>query len=270
MEELWITEGPREFERWLVQGKVDPKQVERIREGLEITAKGRIGEVGGEQSPEIYFPDLAARPWWNRSDFPWLDRLEESAPAILEELQARKVGADDAVSHPTGLAQDGKWRALYLSCIGRPYSKNVAAFPQTLKTLSEIPGGADCGMTYFSTILGGTHIRPHSGFTNAHLRCHLSLVATEGSRIRVATEERAWEEGKAFVFDDSFEHEVWNEGDERRTVLLFDFWHPDLSAPEIEALTYMMGVWRRMYSRHFWAHQMDTSANRGSSTLLAS
>ncbi|MER7736453.1 aspartyl/asparaginyl beta-hydroxylase domain-containing protein [Streptomyces erythrochromogenes] len=257
MEELWITEGPREFERWLAERKVDPKEVERIREGLEITAQQRIGEVGGEQSPEVYFPGLTAQPWWSRSHFPWLDDLEAAAPAILEELQAIGLHDDRAVSHPTGLAEDGKWRALYLSCIGRPYAKNVAAFPRTLKTLSMIPGAADSGMTYFSTILGDTHIVPHSGFTNAMLRCHLSLVTTEGSRIRVATEQRAWEQGKAFVFDDSFEHEVWNEGQERRTVLLFDFWHPDLSGPEIEALTYMMDVWRRMFSRHFWAHQMD-------------
>ncbi|MFF6871968.1 aspartyl/asparaginyl beta-hydroxylase domain-containing protein [Streptomyces sp. NPDC090109] len=260
MEELWITEGPREFDRWLAQGKVDPQQVERIREGLEITAEGRIGEVGGPQTPEIYFPGLTARPWWSRDDFPWLDELEAAAPVILEELQALGVDLDSAVSHPTGLAEDGKWRALYLSCIGRPYAKNVSAFPRTLKTLSAIHGATDSGMTYFSTVMGGTHIRPHSGFSNAHLRCHLSLVATEGSRIRVDSETRAWQEGKAFVFDDSYDHEVWNEGEERRTVLLFDFWHPDLTSPEIEALTHMMGVWRRMYSRHFWAHQMDASS----------
>lgn len=269
MEELWITEGPREFERWLAQGEVDPKRVERIREGLEITAEGRIGEVSGEQSPAIYFPGLTARPWWSRSDFPWLEQLEAAAPVIREELQALDVDVDNAVSPPTGLTKDGKWRALYLSCFGRPYAKNVAAFPRTLNTLSVIPGATDCGMTYFSTILGGTHIRPHSGFSNVHLRCHLSLVATEGSRIRVATGERTWEEGKALVFDDSFEHEVWNQGDKRRTVLLFDFWHPDLSASEIEALTYMMAVWRRMYSRQFWARQMDAASASTSPSLFA-
>jgi aspartate beta-hydroxylase len=256
MEELWLTEGPREFERWLAQGDVDRKDVERIREGLEITAQGRIPEVAGEQSPEVYFPGLTARPWWSRDDIPWLDYLETAAPVILQELQAFPADAERSVSHPTRLAPDGQWRALYLCCIGRPYPKNIGVFPLTLKVLSEIPGATDCGMTYFSMIEGGTHIASHSGFTNAHLRCHLSLIATEDSRIRVANEVRRWVEGKAFVFDDSFDHEVWNEGSERRTVLLFDFWHPDLSQAEIRALTYMMGVWRRMYSRYFWAQQV--------------
>ncbi|MEV6726333.1 aspartyl/asparaginyl beta-hydroxylase domain-containing protein [Streptomyces xanthochromogenes] len=256
MDELWITEGPREFERWLAHGEVDRKQVERVREGLEVTAQGRIGEVAGNQSPEVFFPGLTARPWWNRDDFPWLDDLEASASVIRGEFQAIAGHTDHTVAPPTGLAEDGKWRALYLSCIGKPHAKNLAAFPRTLKTLSVIPGGTSSGMTYFSTILGGTHITPHSGFTNAHLRCHLSLINTEGSRIRVAGEERSWEEDKAFVFDDSYEHEVWNEGSDRRTVLLLDFWHPDLTSPEIVALTHMMSVWRRLYSRDFWAKQM--------------
>ncbi|MFD5388218.1 aspartyl/asparaginyl beta-hydroxylase domain-containing protein [Streptomyces sp. NPDC127074] len=256
MDKPWITEGPREFERWLALGEVDPKQVERIREGLEITAQGRISEVGGDQSPTIFFPGLTARPWWSRDDFPWLDDLEAAAPVIRGEFHAFDQDVDYTAPAPTGLAEDGKWRALYLACIGRPYARNLPAFPQTLKTLSVIPGGTSCGMTNFSTVLGGTHIAPHSGFTNAHLRCHLSLINTNSSRIRVANEERSWEEGKALVFDDSYEHEVWNEGSDRRTVLLLDFWHPDLTAPEIAALTHMMDIWRRMYSRNFWAHQV--------------
>ena len=248
MEELWLTEGPQEFQQWLDRVDVDPKDVERIREGLEITAQGRIREVAGDQEPEVFFPGLTSRAWWSQVDFPWVADLEKAAPVIRQELLEFPTEIDHSVPHPTGLAPDGKWRALYLSCIGRPYAKNIAAFPRTLDVLSGIPGATDCGMTYFSSIEGGAHIAPHSGFTNAHLRCHLSLIATEGSRIRVANEERRWVQDKALVFDDSFDHEVWNEGSERRTVLLFDFWHPDLTPVEVEALSHMMGVWRRMYS----------------------
>ncbi|SCK13792.1 aspartyl/asparaginyl beta-hydroxylase domain-containing protein [Streptomyces sp. WMMB 322] len=256
MEKLWITEGPREFEKWLSLGKVDPKDVERIREGLDITAQGRIREFSGSQDPTIFFPGLTSRPWWGRHDFPWLEDLEGAAETITDELRAGGRDTSSSVPSPE-LAEAGHWRAQYLCCIGRPYTRNLPEFPRTLKALAPIPGATDSGMTYFSTVLGGTHIAPHSGFSNAHLRCHLSLITTEGSRIRVADEERVWQEGKAFVFDDSFEHEVWNEGSERRTVLLFDFWHPDLSAPEIEALQHMMGVWRRMFSRQFWTRQMN-------------
>lgn len=31
------------------------------------------------------------------------------------------------------------------------------------------------------------------------------------------------------MFDDCYEHEVWNKTDEDRVLLLFDLWHPDLA-----------------------------------------
>ena len=52
--------------------------------------------------------------------------------------------------------------------------------------------------------------------------------------MRVADQILHWGDGKMFVFDDSFEHEVWhyNERNETRLTLLFDFRHPDLKPDE--------------------------------------
>lgn len=43
--------------------------------------------------------------------------------------------------------------------------------------------------------------------------------------IRIGDQVRAWEEGKCLVFDDAYEHEVWNRTEEERVLLLVDFWH---------------------------------------------
>ena len=261
MEDLWITQGPAELDAWIERTGVERDAVARIAEGLRISAEGRVAEHADGQSPEVYFPGLRSTPWWDdRSSFPWLDRLEAAAPDIRAELTAYRAREDRSVSHPTGLAPQDAWRALYLTCIGKAQDDVRAFFPRTVDALRAVPGEASCGMTYFSSIEGETDIAPHSGFTNAHLRCHLSLVATEGSSIRVHAEWRSWVEGKAIVFDDSYDHEVRNRGPERRTVLLLDFWHPDLSPVEISALDHMMDVWRRMYSRHFWADQLTGGA----------
>jgi aspartate beta-hydroxylase len=56
----------------------------------------------------------------------------------------------------------------------------------------------------------------------------------------VGTETRWWEEGKCLVFDDSFDHEVWNLSHKPRAVLLVDFWHPDLMPAELRALEQIM------------------------------
>lgn len=37
------------------------------------------------------------------------------------------------------------------------------------------------------------------------------------------------EAGKCLVFDDCYEHEVWNKTKRERVLLLFDLWHPDLA-----------------------------------------
>ena len=77
----------------------------------------------------------------------------------------------------------------------------------------------------------GTHVLPHTGPTNTRLRAHLGLVVPETGLVemRVGPQTLRWSEGKVFVIDDSFEHEVWQAGEGLRLVLLVDFWHPDLS-----------------------------------------
>lgn len=77
---------------------------------------------------------------------------------------------------------------------------------------------------------------------------HLPLIVPEPKKcgIRVAGETRQWEVGKALLFDDAFEHEVWNDGDNERVVLLFDVWHPDLTQDEITAVQAMFQEVERM------------------------
>merc|ERR1711990_425986 len=86
----------------------------------------------------------------------------------------------------------------------------------------------------FSRLTPGTHLRPHCGPTNTHLTCHLGLKVPAGCEIRCGTEKRIWKEGKCLIFDDSFEHEVWHQGDSVRLVLLIRFWHPEF-VPSLRA-----------------------------------
>ena len=50
-------------------------------------------------------------------------------------------------------------------------------------------------------------------------------------RIRVGDEIREWRAGECLIFDDSFEHEVWHDGEGDRIVLICDMWHPELDVP---------------------------------------
>ena len=88
----------------------------------------------------------------------------------------------------------------------------------------------------------GTGVDAHSDGRNFILTAHVGLkIPKEKDKcwISVAGERRSWEENKVLLFDTSFMHETANESDEERYVLIIDFWHPDLTTAECEALTFI-------------------------------
>lgn len=89
---------------------------------------------------------------------------------------------------------------------------------------------------FFSAVNPGTHIMAHHGPNNKKLRLHFPMTGLEGTRLRVADDVRGFEVGKAKVFDDSFDHEAWHDGDSTRINLIVDFWHPDLTDDEVKFL----------------------------------
>jgi aspartyl/asparaginyl beta-hydroxylase (cupin superfamily) len=68
---------------------------------------------------------------------------------------------------------------------------------------------------------------------------HLPLVVPPGCGFRVGNDVRAWAEGQAWVFDDTIEHEAWNDSEQLRAILMFDIWHPQLTGPERALVTAM-------------------------------
>ena len=71
-----------------------------------------------------------------------------------------------------------------------------------------------------------------NGFVNTRLICHLPLIVPASCGLRVGNETRTPIEGKAWLFDDTMEHEAWNDSDQTRVILLFEIWRPELTAEE--------------------------------------
>src|SRR4029077_2985906 len=105
---------------------------------------------------------------------------------------------------------------------------------------------------FFSILEPRTRIPPHTGVTNARLTVHLPLIVPQGCRFRVGSETREWVPGRAWVFDDTIEHEAWNDSDTPRAILIFDVWNPYLSTAErdlVRAATDAVGQYYREPSR---------------------
>ena len=92
--------------------------------------------------------------------------------------------------------------------------------PETTRIIESVPGLTTAG---FSWMAPGTHIKPHNGYTDTVLRCHLGLVVPPECALRVGDQTRSWQEGKTMIFDDTIVHEAWNRGDSQRIILLLDF-----------------------------------------------
>ena len=116
---------------------------------------------------------------------------------------------------------------------------------------------------YFSCLEPGTRVAPHSGPTNVRLRCHLALEVPPDCGMRVGGVERPWEPGRCVVFDDSFEHEVWNDSRRRRVVLVLDLWHPDLTTDEMELLAglHRFASANQAATKKYWARN-EAAARR--------
>jgi aspartate beta-hydroxylase len=78
----------------------------------------------------------------------------------------------------------------------------------------------------------GQRIEPHTGFLNCRLIVHLSLLTPPGCSFRVGNETRYCQRGKAWVFNDTIEHEAFNPTGQTLVILLFEIWRPELSADE--------------------------------------
>ena len=77
-----------------------------------------------------------------------------------------------------------------------------------------------------------TRIPAHTGIANFRLVVHLPLIVPPDCGFRVGAETRQWRIGEAWVFDDTIEHEAWNDSDQTRIIFICDVWSPRLSQEE--------------------------------------
>ena len=107
--------------------------------------------------------------------------------------------------------------------------------PETAALLDGLPLADHSGRAptvFFSLLEPHTRIPPHTGVSNTRAIIHLPLMLPPGCGFRVGGETREWEIGRAWAFDDTIEHEAWNDSDQMRAILIFDVWNPHLTEEE--------------------------------------
>jgi aspartyl/asparaginyl beta-hydroxylase (cupin superfamily) len=220
----------------------------RFEEALNILSGHTRAFV--QEPTNFYFPGLPQRAFYDPADFAWTAALEAQMPAIRDEAQAvlaDRAGVAPYVEAPAdrpakahSLMNDPRWSAFHLFRAGKPVPDHARRCPATMAALARLPLPRVAGrspMALFSILAPGTHIKPHNGMLNTRLICHLPLIVPANCRLRVGNHTRSVEAGKMLIFDDSIEHEAWNDSNEVRVVLIFEIWRPELSAAERQGLT---------------------------------
>jgi aspartyl/asparaginyl beta-hydroxylase (cupin superfamily) len=208
-------------------------------------------KVYQQQPVEGHFPYLPAIEYFDRSLFPWFGQLEAATDIIRADLlslwEEQEPGFRPYVAFdPTEpvnqwgeLNHSTRWSAWFLWENGVKDEAHCARCPATAAVMEklpllDIPGRGPTVM--FSVLQPHTTIPPHTGSTNVRTTVHLPLVVPEGCRFRVGSETREWREGEAWAFDDTIEHEAWNDSDSPRAILILDTWNPLLSEHERAAV----------------------------------
>jgi beta-hydroxylase len=172
------------------------------------------------------------RPVFDPRHFPWVQAVEADWQKVRAELDHVMQYRDampsfqDIVKEVGTIQQDDQWKTFFLKGVGMDCEENARRCPETMQVLNKIPG---CTTGFFSILSPHKHIPHHRGPWAGVLRLHMGLIVPEPAhlcRIRIADQIHAWSEGKCLIFDDTYNHEVWNDTDGYRVVLFVDFERP--------------------------------------------
>jgi ornithine lipid ester-linked acyl 2-hydroxylase len=169
---------------------------------------------------------------YDTAAFPWAAGLEREWRAVraeLDRIMVRKAelpNVQDITADAASLSHDSDWKIFPLIAYGIRSQPNIERCPETWRIVQGIPG---LTTAMFSILEPRKRLPPHRGPYNGVLRLHLGLLVPEPRErltIRVGAELRHWQEGRVLIFDDAYEHEVWNESSQVRVVLFVDFAKP--------------------------------------------
>ena len=205
--------------------------------------------TGGSRRP--IFHDIATTR-------PELLALDRNFAVIREELLGVLPGKRsipryhelDRMQYPISgrVDQDKDWKVFPLNILGVKPRAYYERCPRTTAILDTIPGLFEA---FFSILEGGKSIPPHEGPYRGYLRYHLGLVVPQKNppSIRLKDQVYTWKEGESILFDDSWEHEVYNQAEGDRVVLIVDIRRP-MPQPFDAVNRLAQAVMKPVYGRH--------------------
>jgi aspartate beta-hydroxylase len=226
-----------------------PAEQRRVETFIDTTLRTRKRY---QQEPlEYYYPGLPAIEFYDRAELPWLPEFEAATPSIQAELASILVEDEEGfrpyiqyedhmpLDQWRELNKSPRWSAFHFYNRGNAVEERCRRAPATLEASRKLPQphvDLRSPTAMFSVLQPKTRIPAHHGVANFRLVAHLPLVLPPNCGFRVGGETREWRIGEGWAFDDTIEHEAWNDSDQVRIILICDVWSPRLSPDEREAI----------------------------------
>jgi hypothetical protein len=232
-----------------------PTGLERIRGLLDVFGGRREASLAAGQAMkhQLFLPDLPTSPWLDPGAFGELPNVLAAAQPELKAEVAADVGTP--VFRPYGEMGDrpivdggtpAGWEELRLWEDFHPTAA-VLRYPAAARAVRAITEANSLVNTIaVITMKHGTRLPPHVDPANWNVSLHLGIVVPAGAAIRVGGETRTWREDACIAFDNSFEHEAWNEGAVTRVIFAVHLGHPNLTAAERVALRRLSDRYRSL------------------------
>jgi aspartyl/asparaginyl beta-hydroxylase (cupin superfamily) len=261
----------RKLEEQLIDGlPKDLSPAEESRAERFISNRARRTRHFHQEPSDFHFPGLPEIEFHDPMQFTGLHELEQATDEIRAEFDAL-IAAEAAemvpyIQYPDRvplrqwkeLNRSHKWTAIHLIQNGETIVQNARHCSKTMEVIAKmdqphVSGASPNAM--FSLLAPHTRIPPHTGVANTRVVCHLPLIVPPNCGFRVGEVTREWRVGEAFVFDDTIEHEAWNDSDELRVVLILDLWVPVLGPGDRRAITSVIGAAGKAFSEKHAGHR---------------
>lgn len=174
------------------------------------------------------------------------ETIRDEAAEVMREREHIPAFGKISPDHRR-IAQTSAWKSFFFKGYGYDIAANRARCPKTAALIDQVP---DVVVAFFSIFELGTHLRDHYGVTKAMLNVHLGLLIppkTDRCEIRVRDTIRTWTPGEFLIFDETFNHEAWNDSSEPRVVLFLQVMRPMRWPGRVMGKLFLSGLKRTTY-----------------------
>lgn len=209
------------------EGNVGLKK--RSRKFVRRNAKKFAASIGDYLARQGSVRD---QPVYDPQDFAWAAELESNFGVIRAELdnilryREALPSLHEIQREQYRISADDKWKTFVLYGWGFEADEGARLCPQTYRLVRRVPG---LQTAFFSILAPGAHIPEHRSILRGLLRGQLAMIVPKRSEKCVLTVDgiaHRWTEGRMLIFDDTYLHEVRNDSEEERIVLILHFERP--------------------------------------------